>query len=103
MGLVLASADVVTEDAAAINWWGVGAFALALVTVALVFVLIPAARGVVRGKDRRISTSKFQGAMWTIVVIWALFALLYAWAIARFGHDLIGTNGPEGAWAALSK
>lgn len=103
MNLVLASTSVVKEDAGAINLWWLGAFALALLTLAAVFLFIPAAREVIRGKDGRISTSKFQGAMWTFVVIWALFALLYAWAIARIGHDLLGANGADGAWTALNK
>lgn len=103
MNLVLASADVVKEDAAAINGLWAGAFFLALLTLAAVYFGLPTVKGVARGKDGRISTSKFQGAMWTFVILWALFALLYAWAIARIGHDAFGWHGPDGAWTALNK
>ncbi len=103
MSLVLASADVVKENAGAINWSWVIAFGLALAPLVLLIIFSRTARGVIRGKDGRISTSKFQGAMWTFIVVWALFALLYAWAIARIGHDLLGANGADGAWTALNK
>jgi hypothetical protein len=99
----LATTEVAKEDAAAINLWWILAFVLALATVAIVFLLIPAARKVAKGKDGRLSTSKFQGVMWTLVVLWALFGLLYALAISRIGGDLLGAKGAAGAWDALSK
>jgi hypothetical protein len=37
--------------------------------------------GLVTGKDRRASTSKFQAAMWTYAVGFALFAFLWAWVV----------------------
>lgn len=103
MSILLAAAVAPQENTSAINLWWIAAFVLALATVAAIFWLIPTARQVVKGKDGRVSTSKFQGVMWTLVVIWALFVLLYALAIARVGRDLIGAEGAAGAWTALSK
>lgn len=65
--------------------WAVS-FVLAILTLIIVWFAVPNTKELVVGKDGRWSTSKFQAIAWTLVVLFALFSLFWAYAMAQFGN-----------------
>jgi hypothetical protein len=65
--------------------WAVS-FVLAILTLIVVWFAVPNTKELVVGKDGRWSTSKFQAVAWTLVVLFALFSLFWAYAIVQFGN-----------------
>jgi hypothetical protein len=76
--MAVASASDVNEG------WALS-FALALTALVVIWWVVPGTKQLVVGKDGRWSTSKFQAIAWTLVVIFALFALLFAYLIVQLG------------------
>lgn len=61
---------------------------LAILTLVIIWFTVPRTNELVVGKDGRWSTSKFQGTAWTLVVLFALFSLLWAFTFVQVG-DLL--------------
>lgn len=99
MALPLAAIGEASVDE--INFGWLLSFALATVTLVLAHVLVPAARGLIVGTDGRWSTSKFQLLMWTYVIAFALFSLLYAFVIVQVVGELFGLGWGERLEAPL--
>jgi len=87
-------ATVEASSSAVNEGWAVS-FALAAVSLVLLWWMVPGTRQLVVGKDGRWSTSKFQAVAWTLVVVFALFSLFFAYVIVQVG-DLFN-------WAAVEK
>ncbi|HET9197947.1 MAG TPA: IPT/TIG domain-containing protein [Solirubrobacterales bacterium] len=80
--------EVLAVGAGSINrGWGVS-FLLAIATLTVIWFAVPGTKELVVGKDGRWSTSKFQAIAWTLVILFALFSLFWAYAIVQFG-DLV--------------
>ncbi|HEX5594050.1 MAG TPA: IPT/TIG domain-containing protein [Solirubrobacterales bacterium] len=60
-------------------------FALAAAALLLIWWTVPGTGKLVIGKDGRWSTSKFQATAWTLVVVFALFSLFFAYLIVHVG------------------
>ncbi len=72
--------------------WG-ATFVLSGLALLLIWFAVPGTDKLVVGKDGRMSTSKFQAVMWTMVVVFALFSLFFGYLIVQLG-DLFNV-----AWA----
>jgi hypothetical protein len=102
-GLVLAS--VVKGDSSQTNleWFGhlTAVLALVLITIALV-VLGLDPKGLVVGKDNRVSTSKLQALIWTYALAAALLSLVVAnWAGAEKGYEALLKEGLKDEYLLL--
>ena len=95
MHLALAAETLEKASSGSINRaWG-ATFVLAALTLLAFWILFPKASELVIGKDRRVSTSKFQVVMWTFAVAFGLFSLFYAFVIPQLFGDLLGLSWAE--------
>lgn len=78
--------SVVETSIGAINRGWAVSFVLAILTLIVVWFAVPNTKELVVGKDGRWSTSKFQATAWTLVVLFALFSLFWAYAMVQFGN-----------------
>lgn len=96
MDLVLAATETAVASQQDVNLAWIVSFVIALATLAFIWALVPGVKGLVKetvvGKDGRVSTSKFQFMIWTLVIFFALFSVLIAWAGVHFFGDLLGGN-----------
>lgn len=68
---------------------------LAIVTLLAVRWKFPGVKGITTGKDGRASTSKFQAAMWTYVVLFALLSLLWGYGLVELLGNLFDVEAAE--------
>lgn len=61
-----------------INGTWFATFVLAVLVLGAVCLVVPGARGLAKGKDGRVSTSKLQVLLWTYAVLFALFSFFFA-------------------------
>jgi hypothetical protein len=95
VNLVLAAETLAKASSGSINRaWG-ATFVLAALTLLAFWFLFPGASGLVLGKDRRVSTSKFQVVIWTFAVAFALFSLFFAFVIPQLFGELLGLTWAE--------
>lgn len=86
-------AAVASPEGVAAAWAVAGV--LAILTLLAVRWKVPGVKGVIKGADGRASTSKFQAAMWTYLVIFALLMLLWAYGLI----ELLGGGVLQIGWA----
>ncbi len=81
--------------------WAVAFLAAALTLVAFTWVAERCTDvGLVTGKDRRASTSKFQAVIWTYAVGFALFAFLWAWVVDQVATEVWSSKDWQGEISA---
>jgi hypothetical protein len=91
----LAIAEVGPASSTLVSWLWFVSFVLAAATLAAVWWKFPNAKNMILGKDGRLSTSKFQAALWTFAVLFALFSLFYGFVIVQLFGGLLGFGWAE--------
>lgn len=87
MGLTIV-ATLGEASNALINFGWAISFVLSAALLLAIRWLVPGAKGLAVGADGLWSTSKFQVLMWTYAIVFALFALLFAFIIVQVCGDL---------------